>query len=350
MYAELKTKGVGIDIRDGINNCTYNIAKIREEKKAKGGGRTSDEYLVIQHRSACTRSYFKGITMEVMENVLQNLRGLGEVEFEDDMLPKILNNIEMRQGDITRNAIFKTPDEILIESMTKVADNSINRDKIKVFNYPSNKGINFGLRDSHPKTVWGLGHMTIYHKSLQAKMDEIGGILTDQERYAIQFLNIWRTEINLWNKKVIMAQLNIKDTKLVSILEAISNTQAMNDLFKRRLNDWLVHDRVRVERNYGELSPTEKQILGWIIAYVDVVRRNENRDVDVVELFAIFDSINSYTGETEKEKNTIKQAKRRLKKQFNKIMDVYYSDKSKTNEQIKRQIQLTNDLMELLQV
>ena len=147
-----------------------------------------------------------------------------------------------------------------------------------------------------------------------------------------------------------MAQLNIKDTKLVSILEAISNTQAMNDLFKRRLNDWLVHDRVRVERNYGELSPTEKQILGWIIAYVDVVRRNENRDVDVVELFAIFDSINSYTGETEKEKNTIKQAKRRLKKQFNKIMDVYYSDKSKTNEQIKRQIQLTNDLMELLQV
>ena len=317
---EIKKKGLKIQYRDSHFYIANYTKVLRGQKYNK---------FVIMASAKCSDSYFNGITNKTITDILNYLKSIGRIDFDD--IDKVINNIYLKDTDVTQNYVFPNDmDDEITDNFKRIKKTSILPDKIRLFNSAKNQGIQFGNR--------GLKEFfKIYNKSLEIQRDkaELINIVTP-EQWRVLFENIvYRYELTLRNAKD-FEKFGISN-KFVDLLNILEYDQEKIRSVKKEYYDNYMNGYIpKQKRNYGELSPTEMMIFNGLIEM-----HTTHKDWDILNLESWF--LRIFEGNSQVERNRRNKAK----KVFYKLADVLYSDTSELKKKMEKRQEIDRQVMSM---
>lgn len=308
---EFKRKSLQVQYK---NQHIYiaNYTKILKEKRY--------DKFVIMFSAKVSEHYLSGIRKSDFIEVLEHLKTLGYVGYEDDKLTSIVNEFYTKDTDIAYNIIVPTIEvPKIIEQWKFIRNNSENKEKIRVGNRQRNQMIQFGKRGDQY-------FFKIYNKSLEIKKDaeefNLLPITPDERKFFLsRDFTMLRIEITIRNKKDFEA-LNTS-SKLVDLWATLNNNNKSFAKLVRKYYDAMTGNYQPKIRKFGKLSPTDK---GLLVLLLRLKKEDYSYNKMIDETLSLFES----------NTNAERKAKSRFKAKIETLIDYLYLNEDSIKEQHKR--------------
>jgi len=276
----------------------------------------------------CAKEYFKGITKDTLVYILKYLRNQKHyILFDDAQINTIVDNVYLKDTDITQNYIYSSDDtKEFINNFKNIRASAVLKDKIKIFNTSKNQGIQFGTRGDRY-------FFKVYNKSLEidSELDFMPNVSL-KDREVLWGNTVWRFELTLRNSKDYERfGISNKFVDLLELVKAQEGQDKITEIKREYFNYYIGNYMPKQIQKREELSPTHKGMLHCLIKVRDVYNFN------VYQLETWFLSAYDDKGQ-----------RYRMKKLFYKLMDILYlEDESPLVKELKNKDKVYSQVMSI---